>query len=178
MCIYHLAFCEVLAIGLFLIVSHTNFTSLLVSLFFVVIIHVLSPPPTAHMSLLYLLPPMQSGVCCTLCWSSLLWCSSSLLLSGVPAAATSEGEPNWRALLGGGAQEPHLTHDTDKSMQAVYCKMQASGPSNCTTYIRIVLMRMPSLYVCMYVRTWSICMPHVQTWHVRSQVVHLVHSVM
>ena len=119
---------------------------------FVVLIHVLSSPPTTRVSLLYLLPPMQSGVCCTLCWSSLLWCSSSLLWSGVPAAATSEGEPNWQALLGGGAQEPHLTHDTDKSMQAcVYCRMQASGPSNCTTYIHIVLLHMPSLYVRMYV---------------------------
>ena len=105
------------------------------------------------------LPPMQSGVCCTLCWSSLLWCSSSLLWSGVPAAATSEGEPNLRALLGGGAQEAHLTHDTDRSMQwastkllrackpSVYCSLQASGTLK-LYYIHTVLLCLPCTYVC------------------------------
>ena len=47
-------------------------------------------PFIAHISSICFL---QSGVCCTLYWLSLVWCSSSPLCSGVLAAAISEGRP-------------------------------------------------------------------------------------
>ena len=90
----------------------------------------LPPHPLVHVSA-HPLPPLQSGVYCTLCWSSLLWCSSSPSWSGAPAAATSEGECNWGTIwqgpTGGDTPEHLYVHAYGNHLHTCYIHIMYIG---------------------------------------------------